>query len=330
MENLIQKYFEGSYWVDYVFIAVILYFMLTNKGFIQTGLEILGSILSLLFSYKLYAFLGGFIKELLFFPKGMANALGFFVAWFIGETIFYFGVIKLFWPRLQKFQKHPLNVFLGQIAALAQASLIFLLFISLVFVFPIQSQIKGMILQSKTGPFFVNLSQSMERQFKQVFGEAISETINFLTVKPGSEQSVALEFKLNKNQIVVDWQSEKIMLALVNEERRKRGLSMLIVDDKLERVARSYASEMMTHGFFSHVSLVDGSTALERAIRGDVSFSVVGENLAYAPDVYIAHQGLMNSQGHRENILHQEFGRIGIGVIDGGIYGKMFVQLFAD
>jgi len=45
-----------------------------------------------------------------------------------------------------------------------------------------------------------------------------------------------------------------------------------------------------------------------------VSFRTAGENLALAPTVQIAHTGLMNSPGHRANILHSQFGRVGIGI----------------
>jgi len=38
----------------------------------------------------------------------------------------------------------------------------------------------------------------------------------------------------------------------------------------------------------------------------------------------------MNSPGHRANILGASFRRVGIGVIDGGVYGEMFVQEFTD
>ncbi len=38
----------------------------------------------------------------------------------------------------------------------------------------------------------------------------------------------------------------------------------------------------------------------------------------------------MNSQGHKENILEVKFKKVGIGVIDNGYYGKMFVQVFSD
>lgn len=50
----------------------------------------------------------------------------------------------------------------------------------------------------------------------------------------------------------------------------------------------------------------------------------------FPPTVIVAHNGLMNSEGHRANILSPEFSRVGIGVIDNGIYGKIFVQIFTD
>jgi len=44
----------------------------------------------------------------------------------------------------------------------------------------------------------------------------------------------------------------------------------------------------------------------------------------------LAMQGLMNSPGHRANILSPSFHKVGIGVLDAGIYGEMFVQEFTD
>jgi uncharacterized protein YkwD len=63
---------------------------------------------------------------------------------------------------------------------------------------------------------------------------------------------------------------------------------------------------------------------------GSVRFSAAGENLALAPTIQIAHDGLMNSPGHRANILNARYRRVGLGVADGGMHGKMFVQNFAD
>jgi uncharacterized protein YkwD len=73
-----------------------------------------------------------------------------------------------------------------------------------------------------------------------------------------------------------------------------------------------------------------GKTPFERMREGGVQFSAAGENLALAPTVQIAHDGLMNSPGHRANILNPRYRRVGIGVADGGMHGKMFTQNFAD
>jgi len=56
----------------------------------------------------------------------------------------------------------------------------------------------------------------------------------------------------------------------------------------------------------------------------------VGENLAYARDVQLAHRLLMNSPGHRANILSPIYRWIGIGVMDGGPYGVIVVEDFTN
>ncbi len=59
-----------------------------------------------------------------------------------------------------------------------------------------------------------------------------------------------------------------------------------------------------------------------------ISYRAAGENLAGAPTVERAHTSLMNSSGHRANILNPRYTHVGIGIVDGGPYGKMFTQMF--
>ena len=44
----------------------------------------------------------------------------------------------------------------------------------------------------------------------------------------------------------------------------------------------------------------------------------------------LAHKGLMDSEGHRANILSPDFNKIGIGIMDGGVYGLMVTQVFSN
>ena len=84
---------------------------------------------------------------------------------------------------------------------------------------------------------------------------------------------------------------------------------------------------MLKLGYFAHNSPVSGSPS-DRLQAAGISFRVAGENLAYAPTVEIAHRGLMNSPGHRANILSPDFTRVGIGVIVAPNGERMFTQDF--
>ncbi len=324
MENV-----SGLNWVDIIFLVLLIYFAMTSKGWLRTLIDLGGFLFSLFASYRLYSFAGGFFSRLLALPKGFAAVLGFFSIWFIAEMLFFLFAYKTFNRFLQK-QTSPPDLILGFILGLFQGALMFLFFISLVFALPVRGQIKQDILDSTTGPFFVNTARSFESEVKNVFGGAANETLNFLTVKPESGTTVDLGFKLIPNQITFDFSSESTMYQLVNKERQDKEINSLSFDDGLSKVAEHYAAQMLENGFFSHTSALDGSDASVRVTRAGIGFGLLGENLAFAPDVYIAHQGLMSSEGHRRNILSPDYKKMGIGVADAGIYGKMFVQIFSN
>jgi uncharacterized protein YkwD len=115
----------------------------------------------------------------------------------------------------------------------------------------------------------------------------------------------------------------------VNKERRKAGLSLLEKDIEMRTVARAHASDMFKKGYFSHINL-ENESPFDRIKKYKITYKTAGENLALAQTVEIAHIGLMNSPGHRRNILNPKFGRLGIGIMDGGIYGIMVTQNFRN
>lgn len=120
------------------------------------------------------------------------------------------------------------------------------------------------------------------------------------------------------------------MLVLLNGERTSRGLPALEVDPRLMEVARGHSREMIALDYFSHISPVQGvlSERLEKA--GLRKWETAGENLAGAPDCEEAHSALLQSPEHRANILDPSYTHVGIGVVDGSPYGKMFTQDFVE
>lgn len=117
------------------------------------------------------------------------------------------------------------------------------------------------------------------------------------------------------------------VIDLTNEERLAVGLPPLATNTLLARIAGDYACEMIENDFFDHVSPVTGSTVGSRALQYGYFFRKVGENLAggqTSPEQVISEW--MNSEGHRANILDEDFIEIGVSVRAGGYYKWYWVQ----
>lgn len=170
-------------------------------------------------------------------------------------------------------------------------------------------------------------AERLEGQLRPVFGEAIARSLNLLTIRPDSNERVSLPFAVENSKPRPDL--EKQMLDLVNRERQAAGLQPLAADPELTEVARKHSADMFRRGYFAH-DTPEGLTPFDRMRAADVRFLTAGENLALGPTISVAHTGLMNSPGHRANILRREFGRVGIGVMDGGMRGLMVSQEFRN
>ena len=161
----------------------------------------------------------------------------------------------------------------------------------------------------------------VEAQLAPIFDPAIRRTLQALTVPAESQATIALKFTVADAPQRADLEAQ--VLELVNHERAQHGLKPLQADPLLATVARAHSRDMLARGYFSHVTP-------EGRKLGDRMKAVAGENLALAQTVAIAHRGLMNSPGHRANILQPKFGRLGVGVLDGGRYGLMITQNFRN
>lgn len=120
---------------------------------------------------------------------------------------------------------------------------------------------------------------------------------------------------------------ERRTFELVNAERRSQGEPPLVWDAELSRMARLHSQNMAQQNFFNHAG-PDGQGLRERSrANGVVGFRALAENLAFskgfADVASCAVVGWMHSQGHRDNILNEEFTRSGIGIArsaDGRVY----------
>lgn len=88
-----------------------------------------------------------------------------------------------------------------------------------------------------------------------------------------------------------------------NAFRVKNNLNPLKIEPKLVESAKRHSEDMAKNNYFSHDSL-DGRNLRDRIFEVSYSFRNVGENIAQGYDNgFRAFEGLINSKGHRDNIL---------------------------
>jgi len=322
--------------LDLVIIGVILFYSyegyLLGLGF--AGLDLISFILSFFFGLLFYQTVSSWIVAFFSTPQGFANAIAFFLVAFVSEIAIAFLIRKFLYKLPQFSSKNPFFSFfkevnhpLGILPGLASAYIILSFLLTIIIALPSSPALKQLVTNSRFGGMLVSHTASVQEHLASVFGGAIQDTLSVITVKPESSETIPLHFTVTN--ATPDEQAEAEMFSDVNRERVKNGLAPLKADSQLLVLARSYASLMFEKGYFSHYT-PEGKSPFDRMDEATIIYSHAGENLALAPSESLAHQGLMNSPGHRANILSKDYQKVGIGVMDGGIYGKMFVQEFTD
>lgn len=131
------------------------------------------------------------------------------------------------------------------------------------------------------------ISKSLEKQKQSFYAEASS------SLKEGFEYQ---------------------LFDLTNADRVNHGVSILTWDDHVRETARKHSLDMAENNYFDHTNL-QGLSPFDRMQADEVAFMVAGENLASGQFSSIfAHEGLMNSIGHRKNILRPDYEYLGVGV----------------
>jgi len=109
---------------------------------------------------------------------------------------------------------------------------------------------------------------------------------------------------------------EEETLTLVNQERGKKSLPPLVMNDLLVAAARVHSADMACRNYFSHQGL-DGSTSFKRMESSGYLMAYAGENIYAGPEVYNtpsqAVRHWMNSSTHRASILNPNYTEAGVG-----------------
>lgn len=323
--------FSSLNWIDWTIVAVLLYYGFSGwqAGFADLGLSFVTFLISLWLAVKFHAPVGDFFSQKFGIAPMWTTVLGYIIVGFIAEAILAEISSMLIGRLPKKLLESKYNKWLGIVISAFNGLVLASFFLLVIVALPLRGTIKSDIKASKIGGFLVSVAQKYGAPLESTLQQARETAIQFMTIEPGSKERVALDVAPKEKELRVDDPAERELLALVNAERTKAGLQTLTVDVRIIPVARAHSKDMFLRRYFSHVN-PEGLNAGDRMENAGIHFTVAGENLAYAPDVKTAHEGLMNSPGHKRNILEPSFHHIGIGIITTDSYGMMVTQDFTN
>jgi len=302
------------------------------RGFTREAMDLVGLILGIALAFRFSGPLGDALAEWLGISSELGRLTGgiaLFLLVGVGASIGSHYLQKVFTlPGLAL--THRL---LGGGLALAWALFVAILMLSLVVVIPLPASVDERIEESSVAVALTDPDAFPQRMFHTVAGDRVLEALLNLDRLVGREKIILEEDETlaippaDPGDLRSDRRAAEDIFELVNRARIDEGLDPLAWSAPLAIVGEEHATEMYVEGYFSHTSPTTGTVAGRMAEAG-IPYVTVGENLALAATARTVHQGLMNSPGHRANIVGARFARLGIGVVRGPL-GLMVVQVFS-
>ncbi len=316
-------------YVDVLLLLIIGLSVLSGwqKGFLIGMLDLFRWIGSLLIALHLYPYAAGLLPGVVDWSEAWITPAAFFLVFVLANLLLHYLGYLLLNRIPEEAHERKVNRALGILPGLVNGLITAAIAAVVLMLLPLSEGIRTQVRESRLANWLASKTERAETALSPIFGGAVERTLTRLAVRPASDELVKLPFAMTDAPPRPDLENQ--MLNLVNRERQKVSLPPLQPDPELTAVARRHSADMMARSYFSHMT-PDGVSPEERIRAARVRFRVSGENLAIAPTLTVAHNGLMNSPGHRANILESRFGRAGIGILDGGVYGLVITQNFRN
>jgi uncharacterized protein YkwD len=315
-------------WVDLAVLGIMVVYALigARRGFLAVASELLALGIGLAAAYFSFRPLGAAIAAARGWPKGLLQGVAFLVVWFLVQFTLSLAFHLLLRRVPKEVRRSAVNRVWGVPPSLVKGLAIAGLFVTLISVWRSGTAADD-VARSRLGAPLVAVVLTYQRPVYNTFAGFFKDVQALLHIQPEVEGERKLAFKTT--DVTVDAAAEARMLELLNKERVQRGLVPFVADKRLRDVARAHSRDMLAQGYFAHES-PDGKSPFDRMHAANITYRIAGENLALAPTVEVAHDGLMNSPGHKKNILTPEFRRVGIGAIRAGVRGTMFSHEFTN
>lgn len=316
--------------IDVLLIAIVLLAMWAGwaKGFLYGITDLSVWLGSLLIGFFFYQNTGSLVQNLFPTLGVWTLPLAFIITILVSRFLLGFILYRMVRRTPRETHEGKFNRALGVVPGFITGCIYAAIAAALLLSIPMWNGVAKQARESKIANGLGVQVAWLDEKFSPIFGAAAKETMNRITVKPSeSGETVNLHYTVTDTETRADLEAQ--MLVLVNRERTERGIPPVKADPEMTRVARAHSTDMFARGYFSHYT-PEKTDPFDRMKKAGVKFLTAGENLALGRTLKICHEGLMNSPGHKANILNPSFGRLGIGIMDGGVYGLMISQEFRN
>ena len=152
-----------------------------------------------------------------------------------------------------------------------------------------------------------------------------NKVTSYQIIKSEVENSISNIYPMNNDDLKESFENQ--MIDLVNSMRYKYGLGRMNYCEKAKNSAVKHSEDMRNKNYFDHKNK-NNESPFDRMKKENIEYIRSGENIAAGQvNAIYAHEALMNSLGHRKNILGN-YDNIGVGVSFGGHYKIYYTQNF--
>lgn len=160
--------------------------------------------------------------------------------------------------------------------------------------------------------FFYDLVEGEKVCSYQIISEETEENMEYIYANESEELKKSFELQI---------------IDLINSSREKYNLNRLKYSQKATISSRKHSTDMINNNYFDHINK-EKETPFDRMKKEGITYISAGENIASGQfSAIYAHEALMNSKGHRKNILG-DYKYIGVGVDFGGTYKIYYTENF--
>lgn len=319
--------------IDALLVALLLFSVVRGwfRGLVRETMDLVGLVLGVVLAFRFGGAVGKLIEAMSNVSADTARLAGSLIVLVLtGVLAAILGRVlepRMRWPGLRLIDRAG-----GATLALAWGAFVSVVLLSLAVILPMPAAVDRQLDSSKIAGYLTDPAGGPQAAFRALSGDRVVETLLNLDRLLGErrvviegEESVALT-PADPGDLEYDADAATEIFDLLNRARLDAGADPLAWSPALAQVAEGHALEMYLEGYFSHRSPASGMVR-DRLEAAGITYVVAGENLALAATVTDVHAGLMDSPGHRENILRPEFSRAGVAVVAGPL-GLMTVEVF--